>query len=57
MKKKQRNMYWKAGIYGGLSFALILAVVWVVSKFGPELQIAWWLMWLPVCFFWLPGIC
>ncbi|KMJ56895.1 hypothetical protein AB685_19435 [Bacillus sp. LL01] len=42
-KKSHKKAYWKAGIYGGGSFALILLIAWLIPDFGPTVQIVWWI--------------
>ncbi|CAG9620639.1 DUF1129 family protein [Sutcliffiella rhizosphaerae] len=42
-KKSHKNAYWKAGLYGGGSFAIILLIAWLIPDFGPAVQIVWWI--------------
>jgi uncharacterized membrane-anchored protein len=42
-KKQQRSAYWKAGVFGGGSFALIMLVAWLTPEFGPTLNLDWWI--------------
>ncbi|TYS63479.1 DUF1129 domain-containing protein [Sutcliffiella horikoshii] len=42
-KKSSKKAYWKAGLYGGGSFAVILLIAWLIPDFGPRVQIIWWI--------------
>ncbi|WP_339148555.1 MULTISPECIES: DUF1129 family protein [unclassified Sutcliffiella] len=42
-KKKAKRAYWKAGLFGGGSFAVILFFAWLVPDFGPRILIEWWI--------------
>ncbi|WP_404430348.1 DUF1129 family protein [Sutcliffiella horikoshii] len=42
-KKSHKKAYWKAGLYGAGSFALIMLLAWLKPDFGPSVQIVWWI--------------
>ncbi|MCM3620077.1 DUF1129 domain-containing protein [Sutcliffiella horikoshii] len=42
-KKSHKKAYWKAGLFGGGSFAVILLIAWLIPDFGPTVQIVWWI--------------
>ncbi|MFC0270488.1 DUF1129 family protein [Metabacillus herbersteinensis] len=41
-KVNQKHAYWKVGLFGGGSFAVILLLTWLLPEFGPELKVVWW---------------
>ncbi|WP_152442925.1 DUF1129 family protein [Bacillus sp. THAF10] len=42
-EKQHKKAYWKAGLFGGGSFAIILLITWLTPDFGPNILVAWWI--------------
>lgn len=41
-KKPARGIYWKAGLFGSGSMALVMLLLWILPDFGPELTLQWY---------------